>query len=66
MNKEICDHINPDEYKAELYVKINNKFVNYSVGKSRGGLCIECRTKAEIELREFLKSSKYFTELDPF
>ncbi len=61
MSKEICNHGTQDKrYKISVNIDLN------SVGQSKDELCESCRIKAEIELRDFINSSKYFKELSPF
>lgn len=50
----------------QVYLKIASHYSSSAVGESKHGLCPKCRVKAEIEVRDFIKHSQYFTELKPF
>ncbi len=57
----MCDHKKESD---RFYLGLN---INaYRLGKSKEKLCEDCRIKAQIELRDFINSSKYFKELSPF
>ncbi len=61
MSKEICEH-GTDRLQFKVSINIDLD----SIGESKSGLCGSCRVNAEIELRDFIKQSKYFVELEPF
>ncbi len=65
MSKENkCGHEEGDSLYLEIEIMSIQGMI--SVGVTNYSLCESCRIKAQIELRDFINSSKYFKELSPF